>query len=656
MKEKKYKHSFARRLTRWVLLVLLVMMSALGYLIYYSIKDIVVEFSGNTVHNSMEMTGEIISSQMSDVSIAVQNNIFDIERHLNQPDELQPIIERIINQNPRIRSCGISFIENYYPKKGRSFCPYAWKNDSLQLNFRQNNPLQNYLEAEWFTEALAKDSAYWSKPFFDIHDKEVPLVAYMQPIHDKQGRVVAILGADLALESMTDLLAKQDSSTTKDGWIIFAQSYLLAHDGTYITHPKKQRILKANYFRHFKDAAKPGLAQSLVADMKAGNTSLDEPEKEVIIRREKSFLFYTSIKDTAWTLAVEMPKISLELVGIILGVLSLFFIAFILMVTFIVCRLAISHVSKPLQELSSAADEIAKGQFDAALPTISSHDEIHNLRDSFENMQHSLTEYIEELKNTTSAKASMESELKIAHNIQMSMLPKTYPAFPDRHDLDIYGQVTPAKAVGGDLYDFFIHDNKLTFCIGDVSGKGVPASLVMAVTRSMFRNVAVYTQTPDQLIAGINEALSSHNESNMFVTLFIGVLDLATGHLEYANAAHNPPLVLTGGEVISLPCDSNIPVGVMPGWQYTLQELQLKQGDCIFLYTDGLNEAEDKDHHQFGMERVEQVARTTTNMPKTLIDAMTASVEQFVGGAEQSDDLTMLAVLYTQQQTDSEND
>ena len=647
MEEKKYKHSFARRMTRRVMLVLLVMMSALGFLIYYITKELVVEISGSTVHNTIQTTGEIICSQMLEVSVAVENNIFDIERNLGQPDEMQRITERIVKLNPRIRSCGISFIENYYPNKGHAFCPYTWKDDSLQVNTQKGTPLGDYLESEWFKEAVAKDSAYWSKPFFDTHEKERPFVAYLQPIHDRQGRVVAILGADLSLEFMTDLLVKQDSATTAEGWIAVAQSYLLQHDGTYITHPEKKRILKANYFRHFQDADEPGIAKKLIADMKKGVKSEDEIEKAVIIDRDNCYVFYSPIKNTDWVLATEMPSIALEMFGIIGGLLALLIIVFILMVTFLVCRLAISHVSKPLKHLSATADEIANGKFNTALPVIDSHDEIHKLRDSFENMQLSLTDYIEKLKSTTAAKASIESELKIAHDIQMSMLPKTYPAFPERHDVDIYGQVTPAKAVGGDLYDFYIRDNKLIFCIGDVSGKGVPASLVMAVTRSLFRNISAYTQAPDRIVVAVNDALSDNNESSMFVTFFVGVLDLASGHLDYANAAHNPPLVLRGSEVSTLPCESNIPVGVMPEWSYTVETLQMEKGDCLFLYTDGLNEAEDIDHQQFGMERVEQVAKTTANTPQTLIEAMTSSVEQFVGNAEQSDDLTMLAIHYT---------
>jgi len=654
MNEKKYKHSFARRLTRWIMLVLFIMMGTLAYCVYEVAKSFVVHNSAQSFHSSMQSSVLSINAVMSDVSVAVRNNIFDVERHLDQPDEMQVIMERIVSENPRVRSCGISFIENYYPNKGRSYCPYAMHNDSMQVvGMPMGGSDYDYLKKEWFLEAVAADSAYWSKAFFDGHESKTPLVAYMYPIHDRQGRVVAILGADLSLDFMTRLLQKQDSIFQKDTWSIdisgdgVFNSYVLTSDGTYLTHPEKQRILKSNFFVHIKDADEPGLAEKMIMWMKNGERSVREADRVVRVNRIQSYIFYYPLYGTDWILALSVPKMGLDLIGTLVGFLMLLLMGVMLIVTFFVCRLAIRRIAMPLKQLATTADEIASGQFHTELPAIKSYDEIHLLRDSFENMQHSLTAYVEELKNTTAAKASMESELKIAHNIQMSMLPKTYPAFPDRTDIDIYGQVMPAKEVGGDLYDFFIRDEKLFFCIGDVSGKGVPASLVMAVTRSLFRNIAAYTQEPDHIAMALNGELSNSNDTGMFVTIFLGVLDLASGHLRYANAGHNPPLFLTSNDVRILTCDPNIPVGVMPGWEFTVQELQFKEGDTLFLYTDGLNEAENSALQQFNMERVMQVAKCTINNPQRLIEAMTGAVKLFVGDAEQSDDLTMLAIQYT---------
>ena len=645
--------SFARRLTRWVMLVLFIMMSGLGFLIYHLTKSVIVEVSADRFHGNMQSSDVTIGNVMSDVSVAVINNVNYVEDRLGQPDQIQAIMERIVEQNPRIRSCGISFIENYYPQKGRAFCPYMSR-DSVNPD---NQPVvgltDDYLEQEWFREAISADSAFWSKPFFDGRYAQTPLIAYMHPIHDRQGRTVAIMGADLSLDFMTRQLQEQDSIFNEDTWAIpmsvdkVFSSYVLARDGTYITHPEYRRILKGNFYDHIKDADVQGLAREAIRYMSAGKKSDNETDKVVLVNRVKTYLFYEPINGTDWMLALSVPIMSLDLIGILVGILMVLLIAFMLLVTFFVCRHAIKRVAMPLKQLAATADEVADGHFNTALPTIKSRDEIHLLRDSFEQMQHSLATYVEELKNATAAKASMESELKIAHDIQMSMLPKTYPAFPDRHDIDIYGVVMPAKAVGGDLYDFFIRDEKLFFCIGDVSGKGVPASLVMAVTRSLFRNISAYTQEPSHIMIALNEALSSNNEAGMFVTLCIGVLDLSSGLMNYSNAGHNPPLLLADSDVKILPCDPNIPAGVLPEWHYTDQHLQLKTGDSLFLYTDGLNEAEDDHHNQFGLDRMLQVAQFASNQPQRLIEAMTTSVKLFMGNAEQSDDLTMLAIQYT---------
>jgi len=654
MEKNKYRHSFAHRLTKWVMLVVLVMMSGLAWLIYNVTGSLSVESNCEAFYSSILTSEKSITSMMSNVSVAVDNNIFDIERNLHQPAQLQAIMERIVATNPHIRSCGISFIENYFPQKGRGFCPYAWRKDSVKVEGR---PLEGtaatYLDKAWFREAVAADSAYWSEPFFDSRDATTPLAAYQYPVHDASGRVVAIVGADLSLQFMTRLLEEQDSSLASRALAIkildqkVSDIYVLSRDGTYLTHHDEKRILKGNFYVHVKDADEPGAAAEAIKRMSEGKKSYDEVYHPVRVNRIKSYLFYAPIAGTDWEIVITLPKPSIDIFGILVGSFMLMLIVIVLLVIFLVCHLVIRRAVQPLRALADTADQVAGGQFDAPLPDIKSHDEVHLLRDTFENMQHSLATYVDELKQTTTAKASMESELKIAHDIQMAMLPKTYPAFPNRSDIDIYGQLKPAKAVGGDLYDFLIHDGQLFFCIGDVSGKGVPASLVMAMTRSLFRNISAYTREPAQIAAALNEALSDNNEAGMFVTLLVGVLDLDTGSLSYSNAGHNPPLLLSGDGVSVVDCDANIPAGVMSGWSFSAQHLQLNKGDILFLYTDGLNEAENIHLEQFEMDRMLQVAERSSREPKALVEAMTAAVAQFVGDAEQNDDLTMLAIQYT---------
>ena len=261
----------------------------------------------------------------------------------------------------------------------------------------------------------------------------------------------------------------------------------------------------------------------------------------------------------------------------------------------------------------------------------------------------------DQLEETTAQKAAIESDLRIASDIQMGMLPEKFPTRADRDDVQLYASLTPAKEVGGDLFDFYFRDEKLFFCIGDVSGKGVPASLFMAVTRSAFRTVSAHESMPNHIVGSINKTIADMNKNNMFVTLFVGVLDLPTGQMLYCNAGHDAPL-LVGAGVGELPCDSNIPVGFMPEWEYTLQEAEIYTGTTIFLFTDGLTEAMNIENEEFQMDRINDVAvkalAQQQQEPHQLIALMTDAVHQFVGDAEQSDDLTMMGIQYFKQVQD----
>ena len=250
-----------------------------------------------------------------------------------------------------------------------------------------------------------------------------------------------------------------------------------------------------------------------------------------------------------------------------------------------------------------------------------------------------------QLIRSTEQNERMESELNIARNIQMAMLPTRFPPFPDFPNLNAYGMVLPAKEVGGDLFDFYVRENKLFFCIGDVSGKGVPAALVMAVTHSLFRSCTSYMDSPAQIVTLMNDSQAGEaNNQNMFVTLFLGILDLRTGELCYCNAGHDAPILLAAS-CRPLPAKPNLPLGVLAGFAYEEQKAQLELGGTLFLYTDGLTEAENSAHELYGEKRMNEcLEKNAQLMPGELVAAMQKSVAAFVGEAQQSDDLTMFAV------------
>ena len=251
---------------------------------------------------------------------------------------------------------------------------------------------------------------------------------------------------------------------------------------------------------------------------------------------------------------------------------------------------------------------------------------------------------LEHLRRVKAEKNRIESELHLASDIQMSMIPKHFPEFPG---IDLYASIKPAKEVGGDLYDFILKDDQLYFCIGDVSGKGVPAALLMMATTSQFRTVSRYLNQPEQIMMAINDQIAEGNDTHMFVTMFIGILDLKTGHLAYSCGAHNPPLLI-GSTVENLPVARKLPVGAIKGMKYVLQETQIDPGATLFLYTDGLTEAMNADFQMFGEERMKAIAQHQISVgepsPKALIDRFTEAVDTYVAGAEQSDDLTMMAI------------
>ena len=245
----------------------------------------------------------------------------------------------------------------------------------------------------------------------------------------------------------------------------------------------------------------------------------------------------------------------------------------------------------------------------------------------------------------------IEGELEVAKSIQNAMLPTIFPPFLDRTDLNIYGMVRPAKEIGGDLYDFYVRHDKLFFCIGDVSGKGVPAALVMATIRSLFRSITAHEERAGAIVRLLNDALSDNNDQLMFITLFLGVLDLKTGELHYCNAGHNAPLHLSLQQVPysveMLHVQANLPLGVEKGIEFNAQQTKLHAGDTLFLYTDGLTEAENKKHQQFGETRMNEALQEAGLLrPRQLVEKMERNVDAFVAGAQQSDDLTMLAIRY----------
>ena len=312
---------------------------------------------------------------------------------------------------------------------------------------------------------------------------------------------------------------------------------------------------------------------------------------------------------------------------------------------FFACRAVINYMTRPVSELSKAVLKMAKGDLKAKLPEIKSEDEMRRLHDSFQTMQNSLNDYIEELKTTTAINERIQSDLDLARNIQKGMLRKEFPPF-------MYAMLHPARIVGGDLYDFTLKGDQLYFAIGDVSGKGVAASLVMAITRVMLRFVVGMGLPLDETLRRINDEFSATNETGMFVTLFVARLDLKTGHMNYCNAGHNPILIIPpNAEPYFLHSKANIAMGLFGDFAYEAEQIDLKPGTHVIAYTDGVTEAEKADQSQYGEERLMDWAKGLVNtsqsvslQEKDIVGSLYDSVKKFVDGNAQNDDITIVSL------------
>lgn len=651
MKEKKYSNSISGRLLRRIIVVMLITMAVTTGVVFLFAMAGMSAMANVHFEDILKITDERVSAVLKAVEVSAVNNVDEISKHLNSPEQVMEALESEMRLNPHIVGSAAAFEPGYYRSKGRWFEPYAHRKADGSIEMLQiGSSAHDYLQAPWYQNGLTSDNGYWSDPYYDEAGAKDLLCTYALPLKDESGRAVGVLGADISLAWAADQLKGNDrdmnelsyaSGVSEDGSPEI-YSFILGRRGEYLFHPDTTRVLHTDFFAYAPEGRLKEPYERIGRAMIAGERGIER----VTFDGEDSYVFYAPLMKTGWSMAVVVPFEVVVTPGLAVGAVIIMVLVLGLLVAFFLVRGAIRRTMRPIKFLAHSAEEVAKGRFDTPLPKMYYNDEIHQLRDSFANMQLSLTQYIDELKGATAHQAAIDNELDIARGIQMSMLPSASPA---SDGIEVCGRLTPAKAVGGDFYDYFRQEGRLYFCIGDVSGKGVPASLVMAIASAEFRTLSAGTDLPERIVSGLNEALTSRNESMMFVTLFAGVLDLATGVLRYCNAGHDAPLLIGGdGDVRLMEVEPNLPLGVMPGLEYVRQQVTLKPGTTVFLYTDGLTEAEDAVHAQFGMDRILETARqAVADDPSALIERMTEAVHGFVAGAEQSDDLTLLAIRYS---------
>ena len=635
------KNSLAFKIIFQILLFCMVL-GLVIFSIYYYYTRTTIERSAR--ENAISLADNTISKIEEIIKPAetITNNLaWIIETGVISKDSILPFLTKVVKNNPTIYASAIAFEPYAFNKDKYYYSPYAYRNgDSIEETILGATDY-DYFIMDWYQIPALIQKPYWSEPYYDDNGSNALLSTYSVPFYMNQNgkrEFGGIITIDISLEWLTDIVNSVKIFET-------GFAFLISRNGVYVTHPNREDIMNETIFTKARELDEPQMRE-IGREMISGKSNLSH----ISLKDEGDvWVYHKQLSSTKWALGVVYPNnemyAGLRKLNLIIIILSL--IGMVLLMFFTI-RI-INKLLSPLTKFAKSARVIAEGNFNSELPAIETNNEMKELHESFQFMQNELANYIENLKETTSAKEKIESELRIAKEIQMGMIPHIFPPFPDMPEIDLFASLESAKEVGGDLYDFFIIDqNRLCFAIGDVSGKGVPASLFMAVTRTLLRSVADKNINTAEIVQSINKTLSFNNESNMFVTFFLGILDVGTGQLNYCNAGHNPPvLIKKNKEVNYFEITKAIPVGLFEDFSYIEETIKIQTGDQIFLYTDGLTEAEDIDNKLFGDDHLlEFLRKNVVSNPKLLIEKIIKEVAVHVNGHIQSDDLTMLSITF----------
>lgn len=554
---------------------------------------------------------------------------------------------RVLADNDEIFAMAVAFEP---PAKGEPRpAPYTFRTPLGPKATRLGGPGYRYQNMDWYQLPRELERTVWTEPYFDEGGGNILMTTCSVPFFttDAKGRrqVAGVVTADVSLEWLKRAVASVNVLET-------GYACLITGAGTYVTHPSPGVAFNETIFSRAEETGDKELrriGRSMIRG-ESGFTPVTSPHTG-----KQGFLVYAPLPTTGWSLAVFYPKDELlaDVSRQALVTAGLSGGGFLLLAALV---LGIARgITRPLTRLAGAARGVAGGDLDAPLPEHKGQDEVDELAEAFGHMQRSLKEHIRELTTATASRERMESELRIARDIQMGILPKLFPPFPEHDEIDLHAILEPAREVGGDFYDFFLCGrDHFCFLVGDVSGKGVPAAFYMAVAKTLIKSLAESSAReegllpdPGAILARANDDLARDNDSCMFVTIFIAMIELSTGKLRYASAGHNPPALLRAGRAAELLPSAQDPVaGAMPGVEYATGSLALAPGDALLLYTDGVTEAMNAGLELFGEARLLSLASQSCGEAKTCNQALAKAIHAFAGGAEQSDDITLLTLRY----------
>ncbi len=528
---------------------------------------------------------------------------------------------------------------------------YPWTRD-MPPNF---DPRQR----EWYTRAKQLKSLGWTNTMIDAASGK-PMITCSRPIYDTKGQLIGVAGANITIETINQKVINTQVGNNGYAFLIDGKGMVVAHPHMQITGRKWDGSFESGSLLESKD---PELA-AIARDMVSGNTAVGKCRLD----GSDKFIAYSPISRTGWSMGIAMPideivapveatrvrinsatsdfssKINSQIQGMLAALVAT--AGGLIIVVAGIAYLLARRITRPIVGLSQGVRVIGSGNLDQRLE-VHTGDEIEDLAAAFNKMTADLKEYIHNLQETTTVKERIESELRVATEIQTSMLPRLFPPFPNRKEFDLYATMVPAREVGGDFYDFFFTSpTNLCIIIGDVCGKGIPAALFMAICKTLLRTESLHTSNPSEVLFSVNNTLYPDNESSMFFTGLCAMLDTDTGEMVIANGGHNPPLLCPAGqgfEYIQLP--RGLVVGAMPDTKYESRTYKLKPHDTLVMYTDGVTEAMNGDAQLYSEARLLGcLNKLRGKNVGDIIHGVKADIDIFAQGTPQSDDITMVVL------------
>lgn len=542
-------------------------------------------------------------------------------------------IRKIIAKTPEAIGMAVAFI----PKDNIYRSPYCFKTAEKMSckDLSENN--YNYHKQNWFITPLKTGTSLWSAPYFDEGGGDTLMMTYSVPFYNRQNELSGVVTLDISIDWVSKLLSSIQISKSGYAFITDDTSFI-------ISHPNSNFMLKES-LRSLGEKLHFPLLITMANKIKKKQSGFMRT-LSISINRD-SWVYFTPLAVNNWTAFLVFPEdellAGLNQIKTRFISLELFVVALIILIIILFSK----KLTRPLKTLLQATKEVSRGKLDTPIPNMQGlGQEVEELGESFALMQVNLKEHIEEVVKMTGDKNRIEQELEIARSIQEGMVIRNFPPYPEFSQVDLFAKIIPAKEVGGDLYDCLkLSDDKLAVVIGDVSGKGIPASLYMALTISLLR--ALKSESPQKMMNRLNRELCRDNDNMIFVTLLIAVIDLKSGILHYCNAGHNPGLLFRKTELLRLNQVHGPALGVWDG-KYQETEMHLGSDDLLVLYTDGITEAMASDKTSFYGEKklIDAIEKARSLTPHQVTSHLIEQVLEFQSGAEQHDDLTLLVLRY----------